>query len=1060
MNTGSTLCTARYVLWRGAHVTMATYYAHTSCFDSRHPPQHSKGLQELRIRTMCKITIPSEREGGKRKILLRCFPDGNYSARDPKKAIVGAFQAIAELWQAGGAGSVAARRKLDVKPPTRRVLAETASNSTGAAAGDQADAATHEAMHEATRCLLTASRDGTLKLTNLVCMLRDIETSYHETLRFAGGAKKFFMARDDLYKLSLPEGAGLGSEVIELHVRTDAKAMRTPPHTLQTSARTKPEKPSSAPQLNAVAPGTYATLITGVSEEKLQQRRARFASPSGSVVAATTPASPLVRASSGDMKPRQEVPASASSSSKSAVCKSSPSQISMVQHDQQVSAITSSPGSTPAPMLALAHTARPAAVVVESIPRFADAAMTPTQPTVATVVPIDAPEAPMPSKKTARLAAWLQTTCKIDDKAACNTYAAALVEDGCDTVDDLRFVDEWEVYVPKRIHRKKILEHMQPTDAPPSSGSGSSGSTSGDSGSGSGNGDGDSTLGDCSSGLSDAAQVKIAALEQDKKELAEQLVIEQKLHEQQNQEHAEQLSIQERLYEQQEQARADAAPRLDAAMFKKNELSFRHEIQQIRDNAGKNAETKWPNFIVRRALHVPAIKLTDIGKQLDIDECSIQFKTKGNVLASKHRLVDWGVNQPQEVKGAEIIAVDGEIGGDVVIETKGTQVTFSNPSGGLVLDVLGFMMFGSKGDRMSRQDFFRPTGVTFEGEEGMDIAGAGGLSQDMHASFWLGVIHEDMRLFEVRDTALPSAGADTERLECVGQFLAKSIIDEKPIGRGLSRFVFEFLIDETSRTFDTSKPIDQQARVALSALQDFDAELARQYSEVLHGDLVEGAHIIGEFAPNRDDADLPVTKHNRAEVIVSGCKYLLWEYREDALLALRTGFSTREVCCKQPIDLRLPLQRFFTADLQLLVQGQDAGVSTADLISSIEWPREGMLTVYEAGFPHQSNTIALLREIMDDEEVFNTQRRAAFLQWATARHVLPAGGLDATSNGKIKLRCNRDAASGYDEARWGLPTVKTCVAELWLPSFSRREVLQGKLLLAIDNCGSGFTRGD
>ena len=789
-------------------------------------------------------------------------------------------------------------------------------------------------------------------------------------------------------------------------------------------------------------------------EDTTLKRRARFASSSGTAgSSSTTVPSGTAVASALPIRDGSSAAASTAASrmptGKQPVRPPVASRFPSLSEEAKVSGQPSSNGS----MGGESSSSKPSVSLTpapEPIPAPAPAA-TPA------VVDINVVKAPVPSEtlsRTARLAAWLHATCAIEDATQCHNYATALIDLGYDTVADLVDVEpkEWEAMVPKPGHRKKIMRNLPASGAASSSGSGSSGGASGDSGSGSSSGGGGGRLGDSGSGsggtLSDAAEAKIAALEQQKKELADK---------------NEQLEIQQKLHEQQEQARADAAPRLDAVMFKKAELNFRHRIQELRDSAGKGAGDKWPNFIVRRALCAPALKSTDVGQYLDIDEDSIEFKTRGGVAASKHRMVKWGAPKPDEVKGAKIIAVDDEIGGDVVIETKGTQVTFSNPSGGLVLDVLGFMLFGSKGDGFSRQDFFRPTGVTFEGEQGMDIAGAGGLSQDMHASFWLGVMHEDMGLFDVSDTALPrqpSEHADRQRLVCVGQFLAKSIIDEKPIGRGFCRFLLEFLIDDTSRSFDTSKPIDQQARDALSALQNFDAELARQYGEVLHGDLVEGAFTIGHFVPSHDDADLPVTKQNRAEVIVLGCKYLLWDKREDALLALRTGFSTREVCSRQPIELLVPLQAFYTADLQLLVQGQDMGVSTADLISSIEWPREGTVSIYEAGFPHQSKTPALLREIMEDNEVFNTQRRADFIQWATARHILPVGGLDATPNGKIKLRCNKDAPNGCDEAKWGLPIVKTCVAELWLRSFTSRKVLQEKLLLAIDHSGDGFTRGD
>ena len=138
------------------------------------------------------------------------------------------------------------------------------------------------------------------------------------------------------------------------------------------------------------------------------------------------------------------------------------------------------------------------------------------------------------------------------------------------------------------------------------------------------------------------------------------------------------------------------------------------------------------------------------------------------------------------------------------------------------------------------------------------------------------------------------------------------MVGQHEIGKGLSRFVFEFLMDETSRSFNKKLPMDKQARAALLALEDFDSVLAKRYKDVLVGlqrckssdggdesadkdDSRGFLHTIGDFLPDCTDEEEPVTAENVAEVIVAACKYKLWDQREAQLLALRKGFGMRQL---------------------------------------------------------------------------------------------------------------------------------------------------------------------
>jgi len=276
--------------------------------------------------------------------------------------------------------------------------------------------------------------------------------------------------------------------------------------------------------------------------------------------------------------------------------------------------------------------------------------------------------------------------------------------------------------------------------------------------------------------------------------------------------------------------------------------------------------------------------------------------------------------------------------------------------------------------------------------------------------------------------------------------------------------VLEFLIEETERAFDSSLPLDQQARAALLALRDFDSDLAKQYEEVLvgfsNGQHISGAFLVEDIAPDLPDSDAPVTAENVVAVIIAGCKYKLWTSREAQLLALRRGFSTHAALMKDPIDLASHLAMFDTPDLMLLVEGRTEPVSKVELLERcITWPM-CLADDLEAGFPRGSTTCQLLRSLLEDEDEFTPERRVAFLEWATSRTVMPVEGLESTPSGRIKLKWDEGGLSQGDETMWSLPRARTCFHSIYLPNYACRGVLKSKLWLALDHRKDGFAEVD
>ena len=219
----------------------------------------------------------------------------------------------------------------------------------------------------------------------------------------------------------------------------------------------------------------------------------------------------------------------------------------------------------------------------------------------------------------------------------------------------------------------------------------------------------------------------------------------------------------------------------------------------------------------------------------------------------------------------------------------------------LVPDVLaqfGQLTNGAVGGKGPLQ-LWRNTVVTFVDAFGVEEPGIdqGGLTVELHATFWSEVFKPEHKLFEgdhgrylprarARD-ALEQHKARLRGLEATGRMLLKSIIDGHPTGRLLSRFVFEFLADSHERrVFLPSQPLE-----ALRALEDFDPGLAKQWRRcVLEMSDEELSHLtLEDFEPSLGEG--VVTRANVAEAVIAGCRSKLLLERQEELEALRRGFT-------------------------------------------------------------------------------------------------------------------------------------------------------------------------
>ena len=200
------------------------------------------------------------------------------------------------------------------------------------------------------------------------------------------------------------------------------------------------------------------------------------------------------------------------------------------------------------------------------------------------------------------------------------------------------------------------------------------------------------------------------------------------------------------------------------------------------------------------------------------------------------------------------------------------------------------------------------------------------------------------------------------------------------------------------------------------------------------------------FDPEAEDDELDATTEAFGRAIIAGCRNRLLTCRAASLEALRKGFADHALTS---IDLTVQLGALSSAELLLMLRGKTE-VSSADLLECFEWPSTGSVAAVQAGFEEVGSEVPrYLREMIEDESPetgLNALTRLHLLEWATALTALPCGGL----KDPIKLKLWAEADDG------DLPNVHTCTHEVHLPAYSSRELLQAKLLQAVEHRHDGF----
>jgi len=272
----------------------------------------------------------------------------------------------------------------------------------------------------------------------------------------------------------------------------------------------------------------------------------------------------------------------------------------------------------------------------------------------------------------------------------------------------------------------------------------------------------------------------------------------------------------------------------------------------------------------------------------------------------------------------------------------------------------------------------------------------------------------------------------------VGRIMCKCVLDDQPLGRGLGRFVFDFLADAHERR------VFKDARCALAALSDFDPELAQRWTQLLAQPELAAGLTLDLFDPDGTDDELPAESAALERAVLAGCRHKLLTSREKSLHALRNGFT-------ETVDLRLQLGALSSAELLRMLRG-NTELSCEQLLQCFTWPDVGASATVEAqaGFAAVDSEVPrYLREIILDQSTatgLSSLARLHLLEWCTALTALPCGGL----KDPIILKLYE----GADEN--DLPNVHTCTHEVHLPPYASRAQLRAKLLLAVEHRHDGF----
>jgi ubiquitin-protein ligase E3 C len=349
-------------------------------------------------------------------------------------------------------------------------------------------------------------------------------------------------------------------------------------------------------------------------------------------------------------------------------------------------------------------------------------------------------------------------------------------------------------------------------------------------------------------------------------------------------------------------------------------------------------------------------------------------------------------------------------------------------------------------------DLKRKLYVTFVNEAGMAESGvdAGGLFKELWTELCRVCFHPEYGLWAQTGTgagmgegsaggdlypnpssALLTGLKDEESFYFLGKITGKALYEGITVGPRWARFWLAQVLGRSPNLHDLPS-LDPELYKSLMFLRTCPASdvpdlcLCFTTTPDLGGSgSGSGAEI--ELIPG--GADIAVTAANRLQYI-----HLVAHNRLRTSIAKQTEAFTRGLYEVLPSAW---LGTFSPPELQVLASGSQGGIDVNDLRTH---------TAYSGGYGASDRVI---RDFWAVVETLSQRDRAALLRFCTScERAPPLGFAQLTPRltiARVAIRSDADA----------LPTSSTCFHILKLPSYSKREVLREKLLMAIHS-GAGF----
>jgi serine/threonine protein kinase len=337
--------------------------------------------------------------------------------------------------------------------------------------------------------------------------------------------------------------------------------------------------------------------------------------------------------------------------------------------------------------------------------------------------------------------------------------------------------------------------------------------------------------------------------------------------------------------------------------------------------------------------------------------------------------------------------------------------------------------------------------VSFVGEPGVD---EGGLLTELFSMFYELVFQGDGQLFEgstdsnkqidasamvdnldmledleedkvysqYSSVVLPtSKGGENptvlQNLRAFGRAMVKTLYEGRRIGSRLCPSVFKFITSTNPNMRD---------------LQTYDRETARSLQWTLATIGVEeyGLHFESVNAPELG----AVNDSNKTRFVSMKIQQILVDSRMNQLLSIKAGFTEAMKALSEEAAPFLSLLSH--ADWRVLLCGETA-VNGSQIISCLRFQ----------GFPTKSSIPQWLKEIIMSSSDDHLRQFLVFMTGSPSIPSTYSSTLSSSSNIEITVRCQPRSNA--------LPIAHTCFFQLDIPDYRSKDILQSKLIYAIQN---------